>query len=127
MWGEVARVRAQVWRNCVCALQGRRLCGVCAIRRRLRPGVRVFPALTYTEALSYVKITAARLNLPRAFEWGTHCFRRGRADQAQSARATVRVASVWRAVPGIEGGRRAGFIPDGRMARDGGFRVLPRR
>ena len=79
--GDSARVCSQVWRNCVCALQGRRLCGVCAIRRRRRPGMRVFPALTYTEALSYVKITAARLNLPRALEWGTHCFRRGRADQ----------------------------------------------
>ena len=72
----------EVWRVCVCQLQGKRLCAVCIIRHSLRPGEQLLPGVNYVDGLACVKLAAAHLGLHRALEWGTHCFRRGRADQA---------------------------------------------
>ena len=84
--------RVQVWRVCVCGLQGKRLCAVCILHKRYREMAPVFPDVRYEDALAYVKITASKLGLPRALEWGTHCFRRGRADLARAvARARGRI------------------------------------
>ena len=53
----------QLWRKCVCDLQGRRLCGVCVLHRRAsRAGSRVFPDLAYADALASVSYT--HLTLP---------------------------------------------------------------
>jgi len=72
----------EVWRVCVCQLQGKRLCAVCIIRRLFRLGEQLLPGVNYVDGLACVKLAAAHLGLHRALEWGTHCFRRGRADQA---------------------------------------------
>ena len=91
----------QLWRKCVCDLQGRRLCGVCVLHRRAsRAGSRVFPDLTYADALSLLKLAAMALTLPRAAEWGTHAFRRGRADEVLRAQgpAAMFAQGGWRSV-----------------------------
>ena len=71
---------AVVTRRCICRLQSRQLCGVCILSARLG-GPRVFPSLTYTDGLAYLKSAAVRLGLDSATAWGTHCFRRGWADE----------------------------------------------
>ena len=71
-----------VVRKCICNGPLSILCGVCVLRRRgVGPG-RIFPNLDYISALTALKTAALKLNLPRALKWGTHCFRRGWADEA---------------------------------------------
>ena len=75
-----------VVRRCICALQGRRLCGVCTLTARLTADVeRIFPDVTYTEGLAFLKLAADLVRLPEPATWGTHCFRRGWADEALQA------------------------------------------
>lgn len=91
----------QLWRKCVCDLQGRRLCGVCVLHRRgSRAGALVFPGLTYADSLSLLKLAAMALALPRAAEWGTHAFRRGRADEVLRSQgpAAMFAQGGWRSV-----------------------------
>ena len=56
---------------------------MCILERRLSGNnKRIFPELSYTDGLAYVKFAAMALKLLRAEEWGTHAFRRGRGNQA---------------------------------------------
>ena len=71
----------EIVRKCICKLQGKRLCGVCILQRRITEGF-VFPKIKYTEALALLKASAKVLELPNANFWGTHAFRRGFADEA---------------------------------------------
>jgi len=73
-----------VVRRCICKLQGRSLCGVCILRRRWCIS-RIFPLIVYADALGLLKVSAEECGLERAMEWGTHCFRRGWADEALKA------------------------------------------
>ena len=77
----------QVTRRCICALQGRRLCGVRALHRYLADseGGRLFPAVSYADSLALLKCAADQLKLENASAWGTHAFRRGWADEALRA------------------------------------------
>ena len=70
-----------VVRQCVCKAPAPDLCGVCVIRRRRGRGP-LFPALQYDRALAALKTAALALGFPRGAEWGTHCFRRGWANDA---------------------------------------------
>ena len=70
-----------VVRQCVCKDTSADLCGVCILRRRWRQG-KVFPSLQYDRALAALKVAALAIGLPRGAEWGTHCFRRGWANDA---------------------------------------------
>jgi hypothetical protein len=74
----------EVVRRCICALQGKRLCGVCILRKRCSGG-RLFPYITYMEGLALLKAAATQLRYPHAMSWGTHAFRRGWADEALRA------------------------------------------
>ena len=71
-------------RRCICAPQGRALCGVCVLRRRWSRG-RIFPDVTYEEGLAVVKAAAQLAGLPNPLAWGTHAFRRGWADEVLAA------------------------------------------
>ena len=73
-----------VVRRCICALQGKALCGVHVLIGRAADS-RVFPHLSYADGLACLKASAARLGFERASEWGTHAFRRGWADEALRA------------------------------------------
>ena len=46
---------------------------------------RLFPDLTYTEGLAFLKVAAQALAFPNAEGWGTHACRRGWADEALQA------------------------------------------
>ncbi len=70
-----------VVRNCICQLQGRRLCGVCVLKRRFTPG-KLFDTISYVDALAMFMAAAIDLKLPDAECWGTHAFRRGWAADA---------------------------------------------
>ena len=75
-----------VVRRCICALQGRRLCGVCTLTARLTAEVeRIFPDVTYTEGLAFRKLATDLVGPPEPATSGTHCFRRGWADEALQA------------------------------------------
>jgi hypothetical protein len=73
-----------VTRRCICALQGRQLCGVCVLHRRWNAG-RIFPEVCYTSSLGFLKAAVAIGGLANPNTWGTHAFRRGRADEALQA------------------------------------------
>jgi len=77
----------EVTRRCICALQGRQLCGVCilASRHDENGSDRLFPDISYTESLALLKSAAQELGLEQAQCWGTHAFRRGWADEALQA------------------------------------------
>ena len=74
-----------VTRRCICALQGKRLCGVCILAKRPERIGKVFPTLSYSDGLALLKVAAQGLQLPNALAWGTHAFRRGWADEALQA------------------------------------------
>ena len=88
-----------VVRRCICKLQGRTLCGVCVLRARVG-NVHVFPHVSYTEGLAYLKAAAMHLRLERASEWGTHAFRRGWANEALKAGGATALfySGGWRGV-----------------------------
>ena len=69
-----------VSRRCICRLQSRQLCGVCVLFG-LRGGTEFFPDVTYADGLAYLKAAASRLGFESPMSWGTHCFRRGWADE----------------------------------------------
>ena len=71
----------EVVRSCICQLQGKRLCGVCVVKRRWNDGP-LFPDITYREALAFLKLSATHLGLEHGASWGTHAFRRGWANEA---------------------------------------------
>ena len=73
-----------VTRVCSCAQAGQGLCGVCILQRRATQG-RVFPSVCYPTALQLLKRAAAVAGLPNPTAWGTHCFRRGAAEDALRA------------------------------------------
>ena len=61
-WAITARRVAR----CVCDLQGRRLCGVCALHRRVpRAGVLLFPETSYRDGLALLKLGAMELKRER--------------------------------------------------------------
>ena len=61
-WAAITRRIAR----CVCALQGRRLCGVCALHRRMpRAGVLLFPEISYRDGLALLKRGAMELKRER--------------------------------------------------------------
>lgn len=111
-----------VVRECVCRRQGRRMCGVCALARRAVPAERVFPGLTYADGLAWVKVTATQVNAERPLEWGTHAFRRGRADQVACASLTARGARTCM-IPGPPDGRPPSALPHWGLAVEGRIRV----
>ena len=86
-------------RRCICKLQGQTLCGACVLKARVGD-VHVFPHVTYTEGLAYLKAAAMHLRLERASEWGTHAFRRGWANEALKAGGTTALfySGGWRGV-----------------------------
>ena len=73
-----------VTRVCACSQGAGGLCGVCVLHRRCSKG-RVFPNVSYSAALQLLKRAAAIAGLPNPTAWGTHCFRRGAADDALRA------------------------------------------
>jgi hypothetical protein len=73
----------QVVRKCICTMQGKRLCGVCILRRRCElQSEQLFAGITYSEGLGLLKAAASQLRFSDALDWGTHAFRRGWADEA---------------------------------------------
>ena len=88
-----------ITRRCICRLQSRKLCGVCALRGRAS-GARFFPSLSYAEGLAYLKSAAVRLQLECPASWGTHAFRRGWADEAlkEGGPAALFYSGGWRGV-----------------------------
>ena len=60
----------------------------------------MFPEVVYRDALSLVKLGALALGFPRAAEWGTHAFRRGRADEVLRTQgpAAMFAQGGWRSV-----------------------------
>ena len=74
-------------------------CGVCVLRRRREQG-RVFPAITYSEALACLKAGAIHLKFEEAAAWGTHAFRRGWATEALRAGGVTALfySGGWRGV-----------------------------
>ena len=86
-------------RRCICKLQGRRLCGVCVLKRRFTDGC-IFPNVSYAESLALLKVAAELCGFERAMEWGTHAFRRGWADEALRAGgpAALFFSGGWRGV-----------------------------
>ena len=82
-------------------LQGKALCGVCALTSLPHDGAaRIFAGINYGSALAALRVAAARLGLERASEWGTHCFRRGWADKALVAGGPTALfySGSWRGV-----------------------------
>ena len=73
-----------VTRRCFCLLQGKKLCGVCILFKQWTPR-RIFPNIDYSSSLAMLKIAASLAGLSDALPWGTHCFRRGFADEALKA------------------------------------------
>ena len=73
-----------VTRPCICGDAANALCGVCILSSRPGGG-RVFPTVDYNAALALLKRAAAAAGLPSPSHWGTHCFRRGAADDALRA------------------------------------------
>ena len=73
-----------VARSCICGEAANALCGVCILSSRPSRG-RVFPTVNYDTALALLKRAAAAAGLPSPSHWGTHCFRRGAADDALRA------------------------------------------
>jgi len=72
-----------VVRKCICTLQGKRLCGVCVLKRRCDlQSEQLFAGITYPEGLGLLKAAASQLRFSDALDWGTHAFRRGWADEA---------------------------------------------
>ena len=69
-------------RRCICHLQGRLLCGVCALLALGDAEPAPFAGVQYADALAVLKLAASALELPSAPAWGTHAFRRGFADEA---------------------------------------------
>ena len=69
-------------RRCICQLQGRSLCGVCALFSVGEVEPVPFASVQYADALAVLKLAAAALQLRSAAAWGTHAFRRGFADEA---------------------------------------------
>ncbi len=92
-----------IWAECACEAWGNGLCGVCAISARWSRSSTLFPDLTYEEGLAYVNICALQLGLHRAWEWGTHAFRRGRAELALREGGVPALFQVggWRSVAGF--------------------------
>ena len=91
----------EIWRKCVCVAQGKRLCGVCVLHRRWRrAGEALFPEVVYDDTLAFVKLGAAALRFPRAAQWGTHAFRRGRADEVLRTQGPAALMTLggWRGV-----------------------------
>ena len=88
-----------VVRRCICKLQGRTLCGACVLKTRVG-NIRLFPHVSYTEGLAYLKAAAMHLRLERASEWGTHAFRRGWANEALKAGGATALfySGGWRGV-----------------------------
>ena len=88
-----------VVRRCICKLQGRTLCGACVLKTRVG-NIRLFPHVSYTEGLAYLKAAAMHLRLERASEWGTHAFRRGWANEALRAGGATALfySGGWRGV-----------------------------
>ena len=60
----------------------------------------MFPHVSYTEGLAYLKAAAMHLKLGRASEWGTHAFRRGWANEALKAGGATALfySGGWRGV-----------------------------
>ena len=69
-------------RRCICKMQGRTLCGVCALFSLGESSPVPFADVQYSEALAVLKLAAKALQLRSAGAWGTHAFRRGFADEA---------------------------------------------
>ena len=69
-------------------------------RRWRTPGNLIFPEVLYRDALALVKLGATALGFPRAREWGTHAFRRGRADELLRTQgpAAMFAQGGWRSV-----------------------------
>ena len=88
-----------VTRRCICKLQGRMLCGVCVLRRRMDQG-RIFPAINYADGLACLKAGAMYLKFDQAASWGTHAFRRGWATEALRAGGVTALfySGGWRGV-----------------------------
>ena len=91
-----------VSRRCICHLQGKSLCGVCAITSRCTqavPGV-LFPGLHYSESLAVLKIAARAIGLQQPDAWGTHAFRRGWATECLQANGASALfySGGWRGV-----------------------------
>ena len=76
-----------VRRRCICNLQGKALCGVCAVQSRMGNDCSglVFPRVTYPESLALLKLAAHACGCPDAGSWGTHAFRRGWATECLQA------------------------------------------
>ena len=97
---KLQKAPVEIRRRCICELQSRALCGVCTLVDMPSREGRVFPTLTYSQGLASLKLAATELSLPNAEAWGTHCFRRGWADEAlQSGGPTALFYSGgWRGV-----------------------------
>ncbi len=81
-----------LWKQCVCRLHGRELCGARILQncfRSCEPNCALLPFISYQEALGFIKVMAFQLKLPNALKWGTHAFRR----VAQSWHGLLRLAS----------------------------------
>ena len=116
----------QIWRECVCDLVGHGpdLCGVCAILRRgVGKSGRLWPNVTYNDGLAYVKLAARVAGLETPFQWGTHVFRKGRADLV---RDRARISELVAHPPGCVGataGWTYSLVPSRRLGIDGCLRV----
>ena len=75
----------EVVRKCACAGGREPLCGVCALADAAAESATPFHAVTYPEALAFLKAGAAALGFEDAAAWGTHAFRRGFANDALRA------------------------------------------
>jgi len=87
-------------RRCICHLQGRLLCGVCALSSLGEEAPAPFAGVQYADALAVLKLAAAALQLRSAAAWGTHAFRRGFADEAlqQGGPAALFFSGGWKGV-----------------------------
>ena len=90
----------EVSRRCICALQGRTLCGACALKRRLRDDSAPFSGISYHESLACLKLAAQALGFAEARSWGTHAFRRGWATEVVEAKGPTALfySGGWRGV-----------------------------
>ena len=75
----------EVRRQCVCAVLGSSLCGVCALVKLNAQTQPPFLHVTYAESLALLKLGAAAKGLSDPSAWGTHAFRRGWASDALKA------------------------------------------
>ena len=66
-------------------MQGRTLCGVCALFSLGESSPVPFADVQYSEALAVLKLAAKALQLRSAGAWGTHAFRRGWATECLQA------------------------------------------